>query len=184
MTDIPDWNEITGPEKDAIIRPLWDDGVSASLIAIHHFRNATRNMVIGRVTRGKMQARKPAQVLRDTRMKPLPKPPKPPKQAKAPKARKPIPAQPGTPPIMSTIPDPDMPSASVMHMIENNRPPLPGMIPVDILHLPQRPGVRCRFPVVGGYCGAPSGDKTHCPTHHEIMYRPTEKIRMPKEARR
>jgi len=71
-----------------------------------------------------------------------------------------------------------------MHMIANNRAPLAGTTPVDILSLPNRPGVLCRFPVIGGYCGAASGTHMYCQAHHAIMYRETDhKFRMPKEAR-
>lgn len=50
------------------------------------------------------------------------------------------------------------------------RPPLAGVPPVSLIDLPNREGVRCRFPVTGGYCGAPSGAAMYCPDHHGFVY--------------
>lgn len=175
---INDWSIMTCDEKDAIIRPAWESGSSALEIAMM-FSGATRNMIIGRVTQGKMGSHP------TTRTKAsyagADKPPKP----KPKVARKPIPAQPGTPPLVQRIPDdPETTPASVLHMINNERPPLAGAAPIPITALPNRPGVLCRFPVTGGYCGVACGDKMYCLNHHAVMYRQTEKLRMPKEARR
>lgn len=53
-----------------------------------------------------------------------------------------------------------------------DREPLPGVEPISILDLPNRPGIRCRFPVVGGYCGADCGEHTYCQEHRAIAYIP------------
>jgi len=169
----PDWTSLTSAEKQTAIRPLWMEGKSASEIA-SQFTGATRNSIISALHRGKMtgSSNKPVKAA----------------ATKAPKISNKVqgrekPRSAVTLPKFSAHPDAEPPSASVMEMIENNRPPLAGTTPISILDLPNRPGVLCRFPVVGGYCGQPSGDKTHCKAHHGIMYRETDKIRMPKEAR-
>lgn len=47
--------------------------------------------------------------------------------------------------------------------------------PISLMDLPDRPGVLCRWPVTGGYCGLPSGDRTYCSDHHKMAFRqPTE----------
>lgn len=162
----PDWSTLTTAERDAIITPLWADGLSAGVIADTAFIGATRNMVIGRVHRAKLPKRNERTNL----------PPRS-KKRKLPMA------------IVShsafvSVSEPDEPTQSVMDMIARNRPPLPWTKPIGILDLPSRPGVRCRFPVTGGYCGVECGDKMYCVDHHAIMYRPSDPMRMPREARR
>lgn len=46
--------------------------------------------------------------------------------------------------------------------------PLPGVPPISMMELPDGRGVRCRWPVTGGYCGLPSGERTYCDHHHEM----------------
>lgn len=173
---IPDWSTLNTTEKMAIITPAWMDGKSANDIA-WMFQGASRNAIIGMIHRQKLPTRSAASTPKPG-IKPKPKIPKPPK-----------PKKPSKPSAISatafvSMPEPIPPTDSVMHMIENNRAPLAGTTPISILHLPNRPGVLCRFPVVGGYCGLSSGDKMYCPDHHRIVYRPAEgKFRMPKEAR-
>lgn len=174
------WPELTPSERDAIILPLWLDGQSASEIAAL-FTGATRNSVIGRITRSKAPKRSEKTRLYE-KSKPKPKPAAKQDSEKPRKLKNP----------MSVVslsafvshPDPEPVTESIMHMIENNRQPLAGVVPVGIMGLPIRPGGLCRFPVTGGYCGIECGDKMYCVDHHAIMYRPSEKLRMPKEARR
>lgn len=184
-TEKPDWADIDIDAKRAIIRPLWEEGKSATEI-MAYFTGATRNMIIGQISRGKMSSGRP---------------PRPTVRAKAPgsakrmmnpanldRPMKPKPVSRSTSIVSTsafvTTPDPDPVSQSVLDMINRERPPLAGTTPIPITALPNRPGVRCRFPVDGGYCGAPSGEHVYCPTHHAIAYKPAEKFRMPKEARR
>lgn len=182
----PDWSAITAEAKDAIIGPLWADGKSATEI-MAHFVGASRNAIIGRITRDKMRGGKqPRSTVR----------------AKAPGNSKRMldpanldrPINPRPTRIVSTsafvtIADPDPPTSSVMDMINGERRPLAGTTPIDILSLPNRAGVLCRFPVTGEggkmmYCGASCGEQVYCLTHYRIAYRPTEtKIKVPKEAR-
>jgi len=167
-----DWKSLSPDQKIALVKPLWDAGNSSGYIA-DMFDGVTRNMVIGVIHRAGSIKKRPA----TPKPKPKPKP-------KPVKVREPLPAQPGTPPIVKAIPDPDMPTERVWHMINNNRAPLAGIRPVPLLKLPERKGTLCRFPVTGGYCGADCGDAMYCPTHHALMYRPeTSKLRVPKEAR-
>lgn len=175
------WKSLSRDEKIALVKPMWEAGDSAQIIA-DAFEGVTRNMVIGVVNRAKQIKRRPH--------RPAPKPPKPKPRIRAEKLAKPEkPVAPKKlPPIsasgFSSIPDPPEPTETVMHMINNNRPPLAGTVPVDIMGLPNRPGVLCRFPVIGGYCGASSGDKMYCRDHDALMYRETEhKIRVPKGVR-
>lgn len=167
--NMPIWTDLTPAEKQEAIRPLWKSGKSAGEIS-RYFTGATRNSIISALHRGGMAgtSSKTAKIM------PEKNPPEPKPQRK-PSA---ISASAFT---AHAVADPV--SESVMHMIENNRAPLPGIDPIIILDLPNRPGVKCRFPVQGGYCGATSGDRMYCKTHHAVMYRPTEKMRMPREAR-
>lgn len=178
MTTIDiDWRSLSAEEKIALVKPLYEAGNSCGQIA-DMFMGVTRNMIIGCIHRSNAIKKRP-------RKPPVKKPIVPPAPKPKPAvARKPLPAQPGTPPIIQVLPEPDMPSERVWHMINNNRPPLAGIAPTALIDLPTREGVVCRFPVVGGYCGAASGDAMYCKTHHAIMYRPeTQKLRVPKEAR-
>lgn len=175
MTEKLDWTTLSAEEKIAAIRPLWSAGETARDI-MGYFVGATRNSIIGALSRAKLpsraHARKPT-VNPSTHLKPKPR-----------VARKPLSAQPGTPPIVQKIPEPDTPSSSLMAMIEGNRPPLAGTTPISILDLPSRSGVLCRWPVIGGYCGAKSGDKVFCETHARIAYTQSDhKIRVPKGVR-
>lgn len=171
---LPIWPNLTPEEKRTMVRPLWDAELTTRQIAAH-FTGATRNSIISVVHRGKMPMR-PIDEQTKTALRE--------KTKRVVVSRKPIPAQPGTPPIVQRMPEPDEPPASVLAMITSNRPPLPGSSPVTMADLPTRTGVMCRFPVVGGYCGLSCGDEMYCKEHKTIMYRPVEKFRMPKEARR
>ncbi len=172
------WKSLSRDEKIALVKPMFEGGDSAQVIA-DAFEGVTRNMVIGVINRAKSIKKRPR--------KPPAKKQAPPKPKPRAKLEKPV-ATKKLPPIsasgFSSIPDPPEPTESVMHMINNNRPPLAGKVPVDIMGLPNRPGVLCRFPVIGGYCGVASGDKMYCRDHDAIMYRETEhKIRVPKGVR-
>lgn len=175
MTNLPIWPTLTNAEKMAIILPAWNDGKSAGEIA-WLFSGASRNAIIGVIHRAKLPKR-PDDIETGGR-------------TARPKITKPKPIKPSAKSASAFVsrPEPDPVDNSVMHMIQNNRAPLAGTTPVDILALPNRIRVMCRFPVDLdghlGYCGIPSGDRMYCETHHAVMYRPTEKFRMPKEARR
>lgn len=165
MTDTieVDWKSLSSDQKIALVKPLYEAGNSSGQIA-DMLDGVTRNMVIGVIHRsGKIKKRE-----RRPKVKPPVVPPKP----KPAVARKPLPAQPGTPPIVQVLPDPDMPTERVWHMIHNNRAPLPGVEVVPLLKLPDRKGTLCRFPVTGGYCGADSGDAMYCKTHSPRSPRP------------
>jgi hypothetical protein len=179
MTDEtkPDWTKLTPAQKQDAIRPHWTDGKSASEISAY-FIGATRNSIISALSRGKMTGVK--NKITSAQASERAKKSNEPRKTK-PKHKNPMSVVSSS--AFVTIENPDPPSSSVMAMIENNRPPLAGTTPISILDLPNRLGVVCRFPVIGGYCGVPCGDKAHCPTHHAIMYRETDKLRMPKEAR-
>ena len=158
MTELADWSTLTTAERDAIITPLWADGLSAGAIAETAFVGATRNMVIGRVHRAKLPKRNERANV-------------PPRSKK----RK-LPMAVVSHSAFVAVAEPDEPTQSVMDMIARNRPPLPWTKPVGILAMPNRPGVLCRFPVDGDggkmmYCGVPSGDHTYCTDHKKLAYR-------------
>jgi len=172
---LPDWKTMPTDERLKIVSTEWDHGMSAGQIT-WLFQNATRNAVIGLIHRAKLPTRErsnPVKTRTKAKVEPKPKPKKPSSVSAS---------------AFTAYIDPAEPTASVMDMIENNRAPLAGMTPVDIMGLPSRPGVLCRFPVdmdgIMGYCGIRCGDKMYCPDHYRVMYRPSEgKFRMPKEAR-
>lgn len=159
----PDWNALDRDGRVAIIKPAWDKGWSATQIAVL-FENCTRNMVIGIIHRAKLQRAV------------LPKPTKsrvpPPKRKAAPNPNK----TPKPKPIRNrntVIADHGAPPPSDVHAskwLDQKRPPIEGTTPIGILQLPNRPGVLCRFPVVGGYCGQASGENTYCETHSAFAY--------------
>lgn len=179
MTDEPKpiWTKLTPEQKQTAIRPLWTDGKSASEIAAY-FVGATRNSIISALSRGKMVGTKNKITSAQASLRA--KKSKEPHKTKT-KHKNPMSVVSSS--AFVTIANPDPPSSSVMAMIETNRPPLAGTTPISILDLPNRLGVVCRFPVIGGYCGVKSGDQMYCKTHHAVMYRETDKLRMPKEAR-
>ena len=158
-----DWNGLTREEKDAIIGPLWAEGKSAGEIAMH-FIGATRNMIIGVVHRRKMPARLKPERVKSTKTK------RPPDQVLA----KPKPNRNTIVRTETPRPEPRI----YFDALNLEREPIRGTTPISILELPNRPGVKCRFPVKGGYCGRPSGDQTYCPTHYRLAYTaPKEKAR-------
>lgn len=164
---LPHWDEITSAEKRAVFEPLWRDGKSAGEIALHHFRGASRNAVIGAISRAKLQ-RAPGQVR--------------PKKEPKPRAPRPKPAPRAVPsremPLRAPPAPESTPADKVLHLIENPRPPLKGVPPISMLELPGRPGIRCRFPVQGGYCGASSGEHMYCRAHWPRVYTPEAVARM------
>lgn len=154
-----EWNNLSPVERRYLVKTFWIAGASAGETAMR-IPGANRNKVIGIWTRLKLKremtkAAKSAQV-RAARPKkePMPKPA----------------------PVVNQ-------DRSVQEMVDYLPDPIDGHVPIGIMDLPSRPGVRCRFPVVGGYCGAPSDEKTYCEHHMAIAYRPVEKLRMPKDAR-
>lgn len=52
---------------------------------------------------------------------------------------------------------------------------LAGVEPIPFMDLPDRRGVRCRWPVDGGYCGQASGEHTYCDIHTALAGRPYER---------
>lgn len=170
MTTLLDWQALSPQEKVDAIKPLWLDGKSASEISAN-FRNCSRNSIIGAINRAKLRDEQRTKKPKDTRIKPERKIRLPIAVAKV--------------AIIERLPepDPDSSSARVAFMINNNRPPLPGHMPQPMTALPNKAGVMCRFPVQGGWCGASSGEKMYCEAHQEIMYRPAEKLRVPKGVR-
>lgn len=156
----PNWLSLTGEQRLAIIKPEWLDGASAAEIATYCFSNATRKKVIGYVHRAKLQraiSNKPA---------------KNHQRPKKPKTK-------NLDRVVSTAPKPTAPR-QYFDALNQERDPLPGTVPIGILDLPNRRGVRCRFMVRGGYCGQDSGEHTYCEAHRAIAYRPDETVRRKK----
>lgn len=171
MTDpLPVWSDLSPDERMAIISPLWFNGLSNATIAMR-FTGATRNSVIGQIHRAKLKRVPGTPKVKTTR-----------RATKIKYAEKEKPSVKATPmrhsPIIIPTVNPDIPVA-LDKMITTNRPPLAGIVPISILELPMRPGVRCRFPVEGGYCGADSGDQVYCPTHDRICHVGIEKKKDP-----
>lgn len=180
VNGLPNWQSLNGEARLEIITPMWQAGKSAMEIAMC-FSNASRNAIVSAIRRGKITGPNSKSSAIRTRMLMVRREnagkPKPPKTKTV---RKPVAAK---PPLIERLPEPDLPPSRVQQMIDGNRPPLPGCAPVPLIELPNRPGVMCRFPVEGGYCGAGCGDAMYCDTHQAIMYRPANKIQVPKEAR-
>lgn len=166
-TETPDWANLTREQKEAIIRPLWLDGKSAGEIT-HYFVGASRNAVIGVVTRAKMGARKATKSRAQNKAAAgamraaLPKP-RPPAQ------RLPM----ASPAFVSHIPQPEPIRPGAFNPLAGERPPIEGTTPISILELPNRPGGRCRFPVIGGFCGVHT-ESTYCATHGRYAYQQRE----------
>lgn len=162
IADPPDWQSLTAPERRAIFEPLWVSGKSAGEITFY-FLNASRNAVIGAVSRAKLKRGKTRTA------KPNPRKPRVPrvKPAMAIKSDK------NTNQERVIALDMDPPGTRSRY-IDENRPPLAGTVPIGIMDLPGRSGVLCRFPVVGGYCGQASGDHTYCETHRRYAYKARE----------
>lgn len=161
---MPRWEDLTGIQRREVIKPLWESGLSASQIAGYFTGFVTRNMVIGVIHRARwdrrpMKAKKPrANPMK--RKRPLVK-------TELREARQ---VRPQAAPI-NVPPEPEEVPPDLRELIDGRRPPIPEVgPPIDIMQLPQRPGIRCRFPVQGGYCGAPSGDATYCAAHSRIAY--------------
>lgn len=161
---LPDWAELTAEAKDAIIRPAYADGQSAAEIA-SHFVGATRNAVIGRITRGKMKGGRQTSTVRQkapgrsARMRDPSNLDRPlPKVNRLPMA---------TPAFVSTIPPKPRPGG--FDPLTQLRPPLPGTTPISLLDLPNREGGRCRFAVDGGYCGVET-EAMYCDAHVPLVY--------------
>jgi hypothetical protein len=159
----PEWSALTAEQRDAIIRPRWEGGASAAEIAKHDFRGATRNAVIGRVTRGKMGSRvtnpRPKAPGRSARMRDPSNLERPlPKVSRLPMA---------TPAFVSTIPP--RPRAGSFDPLTQVRPALPGTTPISLMDLPAREGGLCRFAVEGGYCGVET-EAMYCDAHAPLVY--------------
>lgn len=175
----PDWKYpgLTEAERLAAQRaiwvPLWERGDSASQIA-DHFKNCSRNAIIGAVHRAKLSRPKKTRYALprlDLRSQP-PRQPKAPK----PKAQKPVRRR-YTPAPITKAPEVSADVAKqpeLAWLLTNLREPIHGP-PVSILGLPDRPGKVCRFLVVGGYCGHPSaedGASSWCEEHERIVLNP------------
>lgn len=152
MLDLPNWSDLSPDDRRAIIMPLWKDGNTAASIA-GKFVGATRNMVMGTIHRAKLHRDKPTPVV-----KPAPK--------KVNRVK--------TQTLVDLGLEEYKAKPDRIDIVNTNRPPLPGIEPISMLELPNRPGFRCRFPVVGGYCGDHIGqDDMYCPTHRRFMYAPS-----------
>lgn len=160
-TATPDWADLTREQKEAIIRPLWLGGKSAGEIS-HYFVGASRNAVIGVITRAKMGSRAalPNRARGKAEGKRL-------SEAKAAKKIQRLPM--AAPAFVSHIPEPEPIRPGAFNPLAGERPPIEGAAPISILELPNRPGGRCRFPVIGGYCGV-HAETTYCPTHSRYAY--------------
>lgn len=170
MTALPDWTTLSPDQKRDAIRPLWEADASAREISMH-FVNASRNSIISALNRYGMVREKKISVHRATTK---------PRAPRVPRAPKPKPATKPPRPAAYIPYEEEPPSQSVMEMINGNRPPLAGTVPVSLVDLPSRKGVMCRWPVIGGYCGAACGDDMYCKDHATFAYRPAQK----KDARR
>lgn len=146
------YDAMTRDERVSTIGEMWLNGLSAGQIAIA--LKTTRNVIIGMVHRNHINRERRVAVPSS----------KPPARAKphVTKARAP------------TIPREPIMRQSADDMIASNRPPIDGIEPISLLELPNRPGIKCRFPVIGGYCGAPSGERMYCEHHHRYVYSPRE----------
>lgn len=150
MLDLPNWSDLSPDDRRAIIMPLWKDGNTASFIA-SRFIGATRNMVMGTIHRAKMHRDKPTPTVK----------PKP-KKVNRVKTQ-----------TLADLGVVEYKPVERIDIVNTNRPPLPGIEPISIMELPNRPGFRCRFPVVGGYCGDHIGqDDMYCAAHRRFMYTP------------
>lgn len=151
---MPTYDTLTRDERVSTIGEMWLNGLSAGQIAIA--LKTTRNTIIGIVHRNHINRERRVAVPSS----------KPPARAKphVTKARLPV-----APRIMVAVV-----RQSADDMIANNRPPIDGIAPISLLELPNREGVMCRFPVIGGYCGAPSGERMYCDHHHRYVYTPRE----------
>lgn len=166
---LPYWNDLSRAQREEIIEPLWRNGMSALAITVAAFRGATRNMIIGAIARSafrraerknvsKLAAASKRGMVRFNMTKPKRKTVNP----KRPKAA------PDGPPVLR----PDAPPSDAIDLINERRPPFPGISPIGIMELPERNAKRCHYPVVGGYCGAPSGEHPYCRAHWPYMYSP------------
>lgn len=148
------WLEMTREQRRAHVLPLWDQGKSAGEIALT-LNGASRNAVIGTISRSGHK--------RSVIAKATPNPKK--RMGKRPTypvaIRQPV-AQANAVRVVAVAPE---------RRGYGDREPLPGTKPITMLELPNRVGVACRFPVVGGYCGCPCGDRMYCPDHYPLVYR-------------
>lgn len=147
------WETMTQAERDRAAIDGRANGKSASQIAAMY--GTTKNAIIGYWGRVKNRGHVLPPV---GSAKPKPKP------VRAPKPKPP----PRPEPDRIAVPPP-MP-VDRTDWTTQCRPPLAGVPPVSLVDLPNREGVRCRFPVTGGYCGAPSGEAMYCPDHHGFVY--------------
>lgn len=158
MLDRPSWRALTHDQKVAVLREKWvEGGMTAGQIAAL-YSDATRNSIIGKVRRAKMHRGRVMTV----------KSAGPDKKQQPRNHRIKIVKMPDT---SDDLPDTDIPKAKLWDMINGNRPPLPGIVPISIMEMPARG--RCRFPVQGGYCGDTCHDpRTYCDAHYAISYVP------------
>lgn len=173
--EFPDWRALSIAEREAIVIPLWQDKKSATDIALR-FRNASRSSVIGLVNRARKRLKgllpdgqrfrsgwniTPKGSAHRATGKPRGRPAQKPnrntvvfRQAAA---------------EVAEIPQTSA-SADGFDPLNDLLPPLDGYPPISMLELPERAGKLCRYPVLGGYCGAPSGAEMYCTAHQRRIY--------------
>lgn len=160
QADKPSWSALTQEQKISVLKEYWlGGGMSASEIAAM-YRGATKNAIIGSVHRAKLHRGRVV-------------PAKPGGKASAPRNNTPRPK--AAPRSAADVPDDAALSPSkIWELIGSNREPLAGLEPVSILDLPNREGGVCRFPVVGGYCGAAVlvDGRPYCVEHYAVAYKP------------
>jgi GcrA cell cycle regulator len=138
-------------ERDEMLKRLWADGYSASLIAdqLANGRELTRCAVIGRVHRLKLPRRKQPPLQHKPYRRVNGKPPRRPQPPPSPPPLRPSVLRPAAP-----VPSP---------------PPAPDMRKLPLLQLEPH---HCRFPEGDGpflFCGADTHEgKVYCDFHHEM----------------
>lgn len=161
QADKPSWKALTHEQKLAVLTEHWTGGgmTAAELAAM--YCDASRNAIIGSVHRAQLHRGKVVgATLRGERGERRQQARQAVARVKVAKAeRKPA--------------EPDPSGARLWDLIRNNRPPLDGIAPVSVLDIRPRNSKanQCRFPVLGGLCGADCGTAMYCETHHAIMYR-------------
>lgn len=178
----PTWSAMTTEEKVAFAKPLYlEQGIGATVIAGMFDPPVTRNQVLGILHRGGVTRKNnlggpTRHHVRSVKVAEKPKPKPAPKPKNEPKS--PMEVAKAAPPAVQTM--------TPWELLDENRDPLPGTIPVTLMQLPDRPGKMCRYPVKGGFCGVEIGkDDIYCQPHHDCTHtKPevTENARRPRHA--
>lgn len=158
VDELPVYEGLTTKERQDVIRDPWlVKGESASTIARKYFApGVTRNQIIGIINRSPWV-----------------------KEARQRKAAQPKPVAAAKPRIMRDIKTkPHRHLATIVvrqagprtDWTNQFRAPIEGTEPISLLELPFKKGGKCRFPVIGGYCGIGT-EHMYCDEHRRIMYR-------------